>query len=117
MNIWDKYQDLKQSINGGIEPLDTITLSTPTMKFALGVYLIQSFIISLWWSLRDKELFPWILFLSAFLQIGWFWNKVVESWKYATGFYSLVNVDLSSPSPHAPTIQIVTPPTFAQEVS
>ena len=118
MNFWDKYQDLKQSINGGVEPQDTITLSTPTMKFALGVYLLQTIMISLWWSIKDSAFFPWILFFSAFLQVGWFWNKVIDSWKISSGFYSQVNIDTESPREpvYAPTIQITTPATIvAQE--
>ena len=85
-SFWDRFQELKESINGGVEPMDTVRLQTRMVKIGLGMYLSQSLVISLWWSIKDGAFYPWLFFISTFLQIGWFWNKVTDSWKYARGY-------------------------------
>ncbi len=80
-SFWDRVQKLKESINGGVEPKDDVHLRTRLVKIALGMYLLQSFTIALWWSIKDAAFYPWLIPISAFLQVGWFWNKVTSSWK------------------------------------
>jgi hypothetical protein len=93
-SFWDRIQELKESINGGVEPMDNVKLSTRTVKIGLGMYLLQSLIVALWWSIKDGVFYPWLFFISTFLQVGWFWNKVTESWKVARGYlYVCVDQD------------------------
>ena len=98
-SFWDRVQELRESINGGVQPKAEIHLPTQTIKFALGMYLFQSGVIALWWSVRDNAFFPWMIFMSAFLQVGWFWSKVTESWKYSN--YNRVehHNDIEDPDP------------------
>nr|QBK87485.1 MAG: hypothetical protein LCMAC201_03950 [Marseillevirus LCMAC201] len=81
ISVWDRIQGLKESINGGVEPREEINLHTRTVKIALGMYLFQSVIIALWWSIRNSAFWPWLIPIISFLQVGWFWNKVTDSWK------------------------------------
>ena len=79
--MWERVQDLKESIYGEVEPLETVILQTAIVKLALGVYLLQSVFISLWWSINMHAFYPWLFPFSALLMVGWFWNKVTDSWK------------------------------------
>jgi len=112
-NFWDRVQDLQESINGGVEPMDTVTLKTSVVKFALGMYLIQSVFIALILSIVYASFSSWLIPMSALLQVGWLWNRVTESWKYARGFtYSRVSTEqggVPEDSVCPPTINISTP--------
>lgn len=79
--MWDKLSELKQSINGGITPKDLVTLKTRTIKIALAGYLAQSLLIAFSWMMRDGNGLAILIPISAFVHVGWFWNKCIESWK------------------------------------
>lgn len=104
--LWTHMQELKESINGGIEPMDTVKLPTSVVKKGLGLYLFQAFVMAMWWSIKDGVFYPWLFFISTFLQIGWFWNKVTDSWKEALGFryVRMNNPDIEDP----PSINVQT---------
>jgi hypothetical protein len=90
-SISDRLKELNNSINGGVEPMDEIKLPTPVIKKFLGLFLLQAVFIALIWSITSKSISPWIIPLSSFLQVGWIWNKVTESWKLARGYYNYSN--------------------------
>lgn len=77
----ERYDQLINSVNGGTVPLDYTRLKTKLIKLALGSFLLQNVIIALVWSVRDSNGSAWLLPITAFLQVGWFWNKVTASWK------------------------------------
>lgn len=111
--FWERIQNLKESINGGAEPMETIEFQTTTVRWALGVYLTQSLVIAMWWSIKDAVFYPWFFFIGSFLQVGWVWNKVTSYWLYAQG-YRLVQQspeedeysDSMESSIHAPAINL-----------
>lgn len=112
-NFWERVQDLEASINGGVEPLDTVTLSTSVVKTALGIYLIQSVVIALILSIMHSSMSAWLIPMSALLQVGWVWNRVTDYWKEARGFrYTRVPTDVeaqyATDSINPPTININT---------
>ena len=80
-SFWDRIHDMRESIHGGVEPLDTVQLPTRTIKLFLGLYLIQGIVIALVYSIKDESFSPWIIPSTALLHIGWFWNKVTDYWK------------------------------------
>jgi len=80
-SIAEHLKDFKDTINRGVEPLENITLPTPIIKKSLAMYLGQSVIISLWWAFSEGSISPIFIGVSSFLQVGWFWNKVTDSWK------------------------------------
>lgn len=100
-SIWDRLAELKQSVNGGITPKETVTLRTKTVKIALAGYLAQSIIIALWWSIRDGNSVAWLIPVSAFIHIGWFWNKCIEWWKreYMNHETVMSSVEIPIPPP------------------
>ena len=113
-SFWDRIQELKESINGGVEPMDEVHLRTKLVKIALGMYLFQSVIIALWWSIRGSAFGPWLIPIISFLQVGWFWNKVTDSWKVARGcVYQRMDTSVESSTQsfyQPPTINIQNAP-------
>ena len=106
-SIAEHLQDFKDTINKGVEPLDNITLPTPIIKKALSMYLGQIIIISLWWAFSEGSLSPIFIGVSSFLQVGWIWNKVTDSWKKEDLEMSTSSVDISFYEPmQAPIINI-----------
>ncbi len=96
-SFWNRVEELRESLNGGVEPLQEVQLPTRIIKLALGMFLLQSVFISIFWSVKDGTFWPWLFFISAFLQVGWFWSKVTESWKRARGMdYERVYDDLET---------------------
>ena len=110
-SLWDRIQEVKDSINGGVEPMDEVRLLTRTVKIALGIFLIQSIVIALWWSIKDGAFWPWLIPTSSFLQVGWFWNKVTDSWKAARGYTYQHLEDSRALTPDHPQ-QYYQPPTI-----
>ncbi len=106
-SLWDRIQRLKESISG-VEPRGEITLNTRTVKITLGMYLIQSAIIALWWSIKISAFWPWLIFIISFLQIGWFWNKVTNSWKISHE-YTYQQVSESDESVDSPQQSFLAP--------
>lgn len=92
-SFWDRVEELKESINGGVEPMEYIRLPTKTIKLALGMYLVQSGFIALWWAISTSTFYPLLIPISSFLQVGWFWNKVTASWKAAKGMNGYSQLD------------------------
>lgn len=82
--FWSKIKDLKESISGGVKPKEIVTLKTKFVKLSLGLYLLEAIFIALIWSIRDGVGSAWFYPISAFIHVGWFWNKVTESWKNAS---------------------------------
>ena len=115
--FWERLQELKESINSGVEPMRTVQFSTRIVKLALAFYLAQTFVLAMWWSIKDAVFYPWFFFISSVLQVGWIWNKVTSYWLYAQG-YRLVRQDFNSTpdeeyseyseddSIHAPSIKL-----------
>lgn len=104
-SIWDRLVELKQSVNGGIVPKETVTLRTKTVKIALAGYLVQAIIIALSWSFRDGNSVAWLIPVSAFIHIGWFWNKCLDWWKREYISENVVeNVMVTSREMHIPPI-------------
>jgi len=79
-SLWDRMKELDISVSGANQ-LDNIQLSTRTFKISLGMFLLQSILVSLIWSIKSSSLSPWFIVVSTTLQIGWIWNKVTEYWK------------------------------------
>jgi len=117
-SIWDRIKDINDSINGGVEPMSEIRLKTPIIKKFLGMFLIQSFIIALAWSIEERAMSPWIIPVISFLQVGWLWNKVTDSWKLDRGYYGELrnventNIEIAVDSIQPPNIDIETQPVF-----
>ena len=109
-NIWDHLQELKDSISSNIQPLDHVTLNTHTVKISLGMYLLQSIFIALVWAVKDNTAVAWIIPISAFLQIGWLWNKVKESWKNSGDYTPLNAIEIEEYSISPPELDIQTSP-------
>jgi len=86
--FWHRFNNLKESINSGVEPMANVVLPTKTIKIFLGMFLFQSMCIALVWSIISHSFSPWIIPMSAFLQVGWLWNKVTDSWKIERGYYT-----------------------------
>lgn len=113
-SFWDRVQDLEESINGGVEPLETVTLNTGVVKGALGMYLIQSVIIALVLSVKYASWSAWLIPMSALLQVGWLWNKVTDYWKYRRGYRRVptgdadIEAQFPQDSVNPPTININT---------
>lgn len=110
-SFWNRLQTLKESFNGGVDPLESVTLQTRIVKISLGMCLIQSLTVAMWWSIKDSVFYPWLFFISTFLQVGWVWNKVTESWKIAHGYRYVRVHDVESTaavheSYYPPTINI-----------
>lgn len=105
--LWERLTELKQSVNGGVTPKDTVTLRTKTVKIALAGYLAQSIIIALSWAIRDGNAVAWFIPISAFIHIGWFWNKCIEHWKRVQDVEPFV---ASGEIPTPPTIVISNSP-------
>lgn len=118
-SIWDRLNDLSRSINGGVEPMDEIKLPTNIVKKFLGIFLLQSIFIALIWSITNKSVAPWIIPLSSFLQVGWIWNKVTESWKLARGYYNRIieesYLTQSTTSINPPNLDLKTSPVFGNQ--
>lgn len=100
--MWDKLSELKQSINGGITPKDLVTLKTKTIKLALAGYLAQSLIVAFSWVMRDGNGLAWLIPISAFIHIGWFWNKCIDSWKKDYHYQPMAGIDVSTATNHPP---------------
>lgn len=80
-NLWGHFNEITDSINSGVKPLNEVLLKTKVVKLSLGIFLLQSVLIALVWSITERSMSPWIIPMSSFLQVGWLWNKVKESWK------------------------------------
>ena len=100
--FWDKFIELRETLSTNIVQRETITLPTRAVKIALGIFLAQNFTIALWWCIKDAVFYPMLFFVSAFLQVGWFWSKVTASWNEV---YQTLNEE---PPLEAPTISIYT---------
>jgi len=119
-SFWDRIHDLQESINGGVEPLETVKLKTSTIKISLGMYLIQSTIIALILSITYSSLSAWLIPMSALLQVGWLWNRVTDYWKIVRGlsYSKLMNDEYDiekTDSINPPTININTGPLLKKE--
>ncbi len=79
--IWDRLGDLKDSFYSNVEQRDETTLPTKTVKIALAIYFAQNVVISLIWAIKDSMFWPILFVFAAFLQVGWFWNNITESWR------------------------------------
>ena len=88
--MWDQIKNLKQSINGNVQPQEYTKLSTGTLKVALSMHFLQVVFIALWWSIAYGVFYPWMFTMTSFLQVGWFWNKVTESWRRDQIYTSLL---------------------------
>lgn len=107
--FWEKLIELRETLSTNVVQYDTITLPTRTIKIALGVFLFQNFTIAMWWCIKDAVFYPVLFFISAFLQVGWFWSKVTASWKGGDVSTTVIDCSLSEPEPvEAPTISIYT---------
>jgi len=80
-SILEHLQEFKHTINRGVEPLEHIKLPTSIIKKFLGLYLGQSIVSSIFWAYNVGSFSPLFVVISAFLQVGWIWNKVTDSWK------------------------------------
>lgn len=94
--FWDKLAELKDSIGSDVEPQPEVTLPTTTIKLMLGITLAQSIGIALWWSIDTHAFYPWFIPVTTFLGIGWFWNKVTDSWRPHANIYSAVPIHSDS---------------------
>ncbi len=112
--IWGRLQELKDSISSDVQPQDRVTLNTQTVKNSLGIYLLQSILIATVWALKDNTAVVWIIPISAFLQIGWVWNKVKESWKNSGDYAPLNGIEIGN-SISPPELVIQTAPLTQQE--
>lgn len=79
--IWDRLGNLKDSFYSNVQQQNETTLSTKTLKIALAMYFAQSVTISLIWAIKDSIFWPILFAFTAFLQVGWFWNNITESWR------------------------------------
>jgi len=76
--LFQKLQDMSESVN----PKVSVKLPTTVVKIALGSFLIQNCFIGSLWGMQTHSIIPPIaLILGAFIQIGWIWDKVKNSWR------------------------------------
>lgn len=111
--MWDQLSELKQSLTGGgVTPKEIVTLRTKTVKLALAGYLLQSVLIAFSWTMRDGNALAWLIPISAFIHIGWFWNKCIESWKRQQDYLPMSGVESarSYPIPTPPPINLSNSP-------
>jgi hypothetical protein len=93
----NNFNDIRDSFMGKIIPLPEITLETTTVKAGLGMFLTQSICVGLWLSIKFGTGLPLLIPVSTFLQVGWLWSKVTESWKRHQQFYRMNNIRVNKP--------------------
>ena len=75
-----KLYKLKNNLKYEKSP-NTFNIVTIKLKIIIIIYILQSFLISLIWSIINQTFYPWFIFTTSLLQIGWFWNNIRSTWK------------------------------------